>query len=128
MQSTAQRDTSCEIALRSEVHRLGLRYRLHWPIPESRRRADFAFPSVKLAVMVDGCFWHGCPVHGSWPKSNAKWWRDKILANIARDRDTDMKLKAAGWHVLRFWEHDDAALSAKRVASAVRNRRRSVPS
>jgi DNA mismatch endonuclease (patch repair protein) len=117
MQATPQRDTPCEIALRSAVHRLGLRYRVDWPLPGTRRRADLVFPRLKIAVMVDGCFWHGCPVHGTWPKANAAWWRAKILRNVARDRDTDAKLKATGWKVLRFWEHEDPASAARRVAS-----------
>jgi DNA mismatch endonuclease (patch repair protein) len=123
MQTTAQRDTPCEVALRSAVYRLGLRYRVHWRLPESRRRADIAFPRLKLVVMVDGCFWHGCPQHGTWPKMNATWWRNKIVANKARDRDTDARLKATGWHVLRFWEHEDAAQAARRVTAAVRTLR-----
>jgi DNA mismatch endonuclease (patch repair protein) len=127
MQSTAQRDTPCEVALRRAIYHLGLRYRVHWRLPESRRRADIAFPRQKLAVMVDGCFWHGCPLHGTWPKANARWWRDKILANKARDRDTDMRLEAAGWKVLRFWEHEDASKAATRVAATVRNLRRRRP-
>jgi DNA mismatch endonuclease, patch repair protein len=72
--------------------------------------------------MVDGCFWHGCPVHGTWPKTSRVWWRDKILGNVARDRDTDAKLKAGGWRVLRFWEHDDVNTAAKTIAKAVGNR------
>jgi len=124
MRSTGQRDTTCEISLRSAVHRLGLRYRVHWRLPESRRKADLAFPLLKVAVMVDGCFWHGCPLHGTWPKANATWWRNKLLANKARDRDTDITLVAAGWTVLRFWEHEDAGRSARRVAVTVKGRRR----
>lgn len=123
MRSTPRRDTPCEMAIRSAVHARGLRYRVDWRLPATRRRADLAFPRLKIAVMVDGCFWHACPVHGTWPKANAGWWRDKILGNVARDRDTDATLTAAGWEVLRFWEHEDAANAANVVARAVANRR-----
>lgn len=123
MLATRQRDTDCEVALRSEVHRLGLRRRLHWALPGTRRRADFAFPRLRIAVMVDGCFWHGCPLHGTWPKANAAWWREKILANVTRDRDTDAKLLAAGWTVMRFWEHDDPLGAASEIAHFVRTAR-----
>jgi DNA mismatch endonuclease (patch repair protein) len=69
--------------------------------------------------MVDGCFWHGCPKHGTWPKENAEWWRQKIERNMARDRDTDAKLTRAGWVSLRVWEHDDPADAAARIAAVV---------
>lgn len=75
-------------------------------------------------MFVDGCFWHGCPLHGTWPKANAMWWRQKIETNIARDRDTDAILAAAGWTVLRFWEHDESSAAAKLVSMAVRRRAR----
>jgi DNA mismatch endonuclease (patch repair protein) len=122
MQMTRRRDTTCEIALRSALHRLGLRYRVDWQLPGTRRRADIAFPRLKVAVMVDGCFWHACPIHGTWPKNNASWWRNKILTNQERDRDTDSRLEAQGWAVLRFWEHDDWSTAAKRVLAMVRSR------
>src|SRR5438445_11107238 len=88
MQVTPRRDTPCELALRSAAHRLGLRFRVDWQLPALRRRADLAFINARVAVFVDGCFWHGCPVHGTWPKTNAKWWRAKIEANRQRDADT----------------------------------------
>jgi DNA mismatch endonuclease (patch repair protein) len=72
-----------------------------------------------VAVFVDGCFWHGCPVHGTWPKANAEWWRAKILRNVQRDRDTDETLSEAGWKVLRFWEHEDPVKAARTVARVV---------
>lgn len=71
-------------------------------------------------MFVDGCFWHGCPVHGTWPKANAAWWRDKIEKNVERDRNTTDALKAAGWRVLRFWEHDDMTAAARRIARTLR--------
>jgi DNA mismatch endonuclease (patch repair protein) len=124
MQVTPRRDTPCEVALRSAVHRLGLRFRVDWPLPGTRRRADLAFISAKVAVMVDGCFWHGCSIHGTWPTANAEWWRNKILGNVARDRDTDKRIRKAGWKVMRFWEHDNAQRAAREIAQRVRSRAR----
>jgi DNA mismatch endonuclease (patch repair protein) len=123
MQATPRRDTPCELALRSATHRLGLRFRVDWPLPGTRRRADLAFTRARVAVFVDGCFWHGCPVHGTWPKANADWWRDKIEKNVERDRHTSDALRAAGWQVLRFWEHDDATAAARKIAATVRRTR-----
>jgi len=119
MLATPRRDTPCELALRSAVHRLGLRFRVDWPLPGTRRRADVAFVGAKVVVFVDGCFWHACPIHATWPKANGAWWRKKILGNGRRDRDTDAKLMAAGWAVLRFWEHEDPERAARKVARAV---------
>lgn len=122
MQATRRRDTPCELALRSAVHRLGLRFRVDWSLPGTRRRADLAFVSARVAVFVDGCFWHGCPNHGTWPKANAAWWRHKIETNVARDRNTHAVLTAAGWRVLRFWEHQDMSRAALRVSRVVHRR------
>lgn len=80
------------------------------------------FPRWKVAAFVDGCFWHGCPVHGTWPKANAAWWREKIETNRERDRDTTCRLKREGWLVLRFWEHSDPNGAATKVARAVKMR------
>lgn len=104
---------------------MGLRFRVDWPLPGTRRRADLAFVRAKVVVFVDGCFWHGCPEHASWPKSNAAWWRNKIETNIRRDRDTDRRLREIGWSVLRFWEHDQAKRAAESIRRAVRPRTRS---
>jgi DNA mismatch endonuclease (patch repair protein) len=120
MQSTRRRDTPGEVALRTRLHRQGFRYRIDYPIPGTRRRADIVFVRARIVVFVDGCFWHGCPTHGTWPKTNSAWWRQKIEANRSRDRDTDRKLRIAGWKVLRFWEHFDPAAAADRVASTLR--------
>jgi DNA mismatch endonuclease (patch repair protein) len=129
MQSTRQRDTSGEIGLRRELHRRGLRYRVDIaPLPGIRRRADVVFPRLKIAVYCDGCFWHGCPQHGTWPKANAEWWRSKIEANKRRDSDTDARLAEAGWLGIRVWEHEDFDAAAERVARAVDQRRESVES
>jgi DNA mismatch endonuclease (patch repair protein) len=121
MQSTRRRDTPGEVALRKLLHRHGLRYRIDYPIPGTRRRADIVFVSARAAVFVDGCFWHGCPTHGTWPKKNSAWWREKIEANRSRDRDTDRKLRVAGWKVLRFWEHVDPATAAAQVARMLKD-------
>ena len=121
---TPRRDTPCELAVRSVVHAMGLRFRIDWPLPGTRRRADLVFVGAKVAVFVDGCFWHGCPEHGTWPKANADWWRNKIETNIRRDHDTDARLKADGWRVLRFWEHDESVRAARAIRHAVAIRRR----
>ena len=120
MTSQRQRDTKGELELRSLLHRRGLRFRVHALLPGLRRRSDIVFTRARVAVFVDGCFWHGCPEHGSWPKQNADWWREKIEANQRRDRDTDARLKAAGWTVIRVWEHDDPTRAADRIVEIVR--------
>lgn len=122
MQSNTRRDTKPELRLRRLLHASGLRYRVDFPpLPGVRRRADVVFTRWRIAVFVDGCYWHGCPEHG--PKkfgTNAQFWTDKIRTNRARDADTDARLEAAGWSVLRVWEHDDPAVAARRVEAAVR--------
>jgi DNA mismatch endonuclease (patch repair protein) len=122
MRRTRRRDTSAELALRRELHRRGLRYFVDRPPlkVDRRRRADIVFPSARVAIYVDGCFWHGCPTHGTWPKTNAPWWREKIERNRARDRSTNEALREAGWTVLRVWEHEDPGAAANRVEKAVR--------
>ena len=120
MQATRRRDTPGEIALRKALRALGLRYRIDVTLAGTRRRADVAFVRARVAVFVDGCFWHGCPRHGTWPKANAAWWRSKIEGNRLRDRNTDATLRLAGWTVLRFWEHTDATVAARRVAKVLR--------
>lgn len=122
MLATPRRDTPCELAIRSAVHRLGLRYRVDWPLPGTRWRADLAFVRAKVVVFVDGCFWHACPIHATWPRANAAWWQEKILGNVRRDRHTDARLSAAGWIVLRFWEHEHPERAARSVARVVRRR------
>ena len=125
MQRTRRRDTQAELRVRSAVHRRGLRYRVdRAPLPGVRRRADLLFASERLAVYIDGCFWHGCPLHGTLPKANAEWWQDKLQSNRDRDRDTDRRLADAGWHVLRAWEHEDPEEVADRVQDRLRELRR----
>jgi DNA mismatch endonuclease (patch repair protein) len=124
MLATRRRDTAPELALRRALHRLGLRYRIDIaPLPGLRRRADVLFPGVRVAVFVDGCFWHGCPQHGTIARANAAFWRDKIAANQRRDADTDARLRAAGWEVVRVWEHQDAETAARHVSQLVVTRR-----
>ncbi|MBX5333944.1 very short patch repair endonuclease [Rhodococcus fascians] len=111
-----RRDTKPEVALRRELHRRGLRYFVdRAPLKGMRRRADLVFPRRKMAVYVDGCFWHSCPIHATKPRNNAQWWADKLAANVARDRDTDTRLIEEGWRVVRIWEHEDPVVAAQRV-------------
>jgi DNA mismatch endonuclease (patch repair protein) len=118
MQATGQRDTVAELALRSELHKLGLRFRVDCrPMPTIPRRADIVFSRLHLAVFMDGCFWHGCPMHMTWPRANGAWWREKIEANQRRDADTDQRLANAGWTVIRVWEHDDPTDAADAIAA-----------
>jgi len=124
MQAQPRRDTKCEIAVRSAVHALGLRYRVHQrPEPNLRREADLVFRRDKVAVFVDGCFWHGCPEHHSPPTTHYSWWKVKIGKNRARDEETDRILAECGWTTVRIWEHEDAAEAAKRIQSAVLKKR-----
>lgn len=119
-----QKNTSAERALRRALHALGLRYRVQvLVLTKPRRVADVVFVGPRVAVFVDGCFWHGCPIHATWPKNNADFWRTKVLANQARDRDTDARLRADGWEVVRLWGHEDPTDAASRVAEVVRRRR-----
>jgi DNA mismatch endonuclease (patch repair protein) len=120
MQGNRRRDTKPELAVRRAVHALGFRYRVdERPLPDLNRRADLVFPRAKVAVFVDGCYWHGCPEHGTTVKTNAAYWAPKIRRNRDRDADTDARLAEAGWTVVRIWEHEDPALAAKTIATAV---------
>lgn len=99
-------DTRPEILLRKALHAHGLRFRIQVPVPDlPRRRMDVALTRAKLAVFVDGCFWHGCPHHSVTPKTNTEWWLNKIARNVDRDRETSEHLAQVGWTVLRLWEH-----------------------
>ena len=120
------RDTKPELTLRRELHARGMRFRVGYPVPGNTRRSiDIAFVGIRLAVFVDGCFWHGCPTHGTWPKTNAEWWENKIEINRARDADTDRLLRAQGWEPLRLWEHE-LATAADRVVEAYSRQRQAV--
>ncbi|MCX4962907.1 MULTISPECIES: very short patch repair endonuclease [Streptomyces] len=121
MSRQARRNTTPELAVRRLLHAAGLRYRLQVKVPGMPRRTiDIAFPGAKVAVFLDGCFWHGCPEHATQPKANAQWWREKLDKNMARDRETSELLAAAGWTVLRFWEHEAPESVAARVIDARR--------
>ena len=126
MSQLRRRDTGPELALRKELHRRGLRYFVHRrPLPSLRREADVLFPKAKVAVFVDGCFWHGCSQHCRRVQSTNGWyWDQKIESNRARDRNTDQELAAAGWVSLRIWEHDGLCESATRIEVAVTRRLR----
>ncbi|MGW4642289.1 very short patch repair endonuclease [Sphaerisporangium sp. NPDC004334] len=122
MQANKGRDTKPELALRSAVHALGLRYRVSVrPLPKVRRTADLVFTKAKLAVFLDGCFWHGCPDHHTKSATNAAYWAEKVVRNRERDAETDRKLTEAGWQVIRVWEHENPKDAAVRVAEQVRS-------
>lgn len=124
MRSNKNRDTKPELALRRAVHALGLRYRVSVrPIAKLRRTADLVFPRVRVAVFLDGCFWHGCPEHHSVAKTNADYWAEKVRRNRERDRETDQLLSEAAWSVIRIWEHEDPVEAAQRVAEVVNRAR-----
>ena len=124
MKRTRRRDNSHELSVRRLVYGAGLRYRIDArPEADLRSRADLLFRPAKVAVFLDGCFWHCCPLHGSWPKANGSWWRRKLRGNVDRDRGTDRRLRAAGWLVLRIWEHVAPERAAHRIVQAVRRRR-----
>ncbi|MGH2946706.1 MAG: very short patch repair endonuclease [Solirubrobacteraceae bacterium] len=122
MQSNRRSGTNPERGLRSALHAAGWRFRIDLPIetPDGRVRPDIVFTRLKLAVFVDGCFWHGCPEHGVSPKSNESYWGPKLRRNAQRDRRDAERLEAAGWTVLRIWEHEpteDALRAVVRVLS-----------
>src|SRR4051812_44991089 len=120
MSRQARRDTKPELELRRRLHRLGYRYRVNSPLPGMpRRRSDITFGPKRLIVFVDGCFWHGCPDHATSPRNNGDWWAEKLRKNIERDRDTDARLAASGWTVLRIWEHDDPEEAVRQVVNAL---------
>ena len=124
MSTFPRRDTAPELELRRELWRRGLRYRVDRPLDgKRRRRADLTFVGPKVVVFVDGCFWHGCPEHGTSPKANAEWWAEKLARNVSRDADTDEYLTSQGWTVLRFWEHEDVLAAADQVERVVSARR-----
>ena len=116
--------TAPERAVRAELHRRGLRYRLHRRLVDGvRRNVDIVFGPTRVAVMIDGCFWHSCPQHATQPKAHAEWWREKLSRNVERDRQTDRLLTADGWLVLRFWEHQNPTKVADTIEEHVRARR-----
>ncbi len=123
MRRNPRRNTGPEVALRSELHRRGLRFRKDLPlrVPGRVVRPDVVFTRSRLAVFVDGCFWHSCPIHGNQPRANTDYWRPKLARNVARDRAVDEALTGAGWRVLRAWEHEPPEEIAKRIHAALRD-------
>jgi DNA mismatch endonuclease (patch repair protein) len=127
MRGNRRRDTKPEKALRSALFSLGLRYRVDYPIrpvEHSRPiRPDIVFTRARLAVFVDGCFWHGCPEHGNRPRQNTPYWDAKLDRNLDRDRRYDAMLESGGWTVVRVWEHEsprEAALTILRILTSLR--------
>ncbi|MEU6120935.1 very short patch repair endonuclease [Streptomyces sp. NPDC047123] len=121
MSRQRSRDTKPEVAVRRLLHASGLRFRLQRRVPGlSRNTIDIAFPGPRVAVFIDGCFWHGCPEHATFPKSNPDFWREKINRNALRDTNTTAHLESLGWTVLRFWEHERPEEVADRVAAELR--------
>lgn len=124
MRGNKSRDTEPELAVRRLVHGMGLRYRVNArPLPLLRRTADLVFPKRRVAVFIDGCFWHGCPAHHRQPAANAEYWTAKVERNRARDRGTDAALNDAGWTVLRYWAHEEPDHVADEIYAVVTARR-----
>lgn len=124
MKRQRQRDTKAETAVRRELHARGLRFRVDSTLePGLRTRGDIVWKTLRLVVFIDGCYWHGCPVHATRPKANATWWATKLDANIARDSRNNEALAQLGWRVLRFWEHEDPTDTADAIAIEVARRR-----
>jgi DNA mismatch endonuclease (patch repair protein) len=124
MSRQRRRDTRPEVELRRELHARGLRFRVDRAVlSDRRRRVDIVFGPARVAVFVDGCFWHGCPEHGVRPRTNVEFWDEKIRVNRTRDRRTDEELAAAGWRVVRIWEHEAVVTAADLIEELVRARR-----
>ena len=120
MSRQRRRDTEAELRVRGILHARGIRFRVDTkPEPDLRVKGDIVWRGMHLIVFIDGCFWHGCPKHATWPKQNAEFWRQKIEANRLRDTDTNSRLLESGWTVLRFWEHESPIEATDTVAQAV---------
>lgn len=116
--------TAPELAIRRELHRRGLRFRIDLRVGGAlRTRPDIVFTRARVAVFVDGCFWHRCPIHGTSPKAHSEYWTPKLDRNVERDRETDAALAALGWTVIRVWEHEPVDEAADRIEEAVRSLR-----
>lgn len=120
MVGNRRRDTKPELAVRSLIHKAGLRYRVDYAPLGGRRKADIVFPRQRIAVFIDGCFWHSCPLHGSVPATNREYWVPKLTMNMERDRQTTERLEAVGWRVVRIWEHVTPEEAAAVIVDAVR--------
>lgn len=120
MVANRSKNTTPELAIRSALHARGFRYRIHRrPIESVHSSADIVFTRQRIAVFVDGCFWHGCPIHFIAPKRNADYWSPKIEGNQDRDARTNSALSEAGWTVLRIWEHEPIDVAVARIVSAL---------
>lgn len=124
MRGNRKFDTGPEAAVRSALHRAGARFRKHArPLPGLNCTADIVFRRERLAVFIDGCYWHGCPEHGTQPRTNAAYWSAKIARNIERDRRNDAALLKAGWLVARVWEHENPEEAAAQILNLLGTRR-----
>lgn len=121
MAAIRRRDTKPEVGLRSALHRLGYRFRKDHPIRVAGKliRPDIAFTKHRIAVFVDGCFWHCCPTHGRQPRVNGDYWIPKLEGNVKRDRDQTAALASAGWRVMRFWQHEEQSAIVAAVVDAL---------
>jgi DNA mismatch endonuclease (patch repair protein) len=121
MRAIRRRDTTPELQIRSLLHRAGLRYRVDYRVGTGRSapRPDIVFTRGKVAVFIDGCFWHGCPERATMPKANREFWAAKLRRNVERDRENDRALDATGWAVVRIWEHVPASEAAERVMRVI---------
>lgn len=118
MRRQRRRDTKLEIEIRRALHSMGYRFRVDYRVePSLRARPDIVFTRKRVAVFVDGCFWHGCPEHGTQPTNNAEWWQEKLAANVARDRRTTDAFEGLGWSVVRVWEHEHVAGAVDRIVA-----------
>jgi DNA mismatch endonuclease (patch repair protein) len=125
MKANRSADTKPEIALRSALHHHGLRFRKNFTVRtpnDLKVRPDIVFTKRRIAVFVDGCFWHRCPQHGTDPKQNGDFWRIKLDANVERDRRVNEGLSAAGWHLVRVWEHEPVERACDAVVDAFEQR------
>jgi DNA mismatch endonuclease, patch repair protein len=122
MRANPSRDTVPEVRLRSALHRAGARFRVHQSIRVDGGRpilVDIVFQRRRVAVFLDGCFWHACPEHGTVPKANRSYWEPKLRRNRERDLATVNRLECAGWRALRIWEHEDVETACVRVLHAI---------
>lgn len=122
MSRQARQGTAPEMAIRRLLHARGFRYRVAWPVPGLPRRSlDIAFTKATVAVSVHGCFWHGCPEHGTSPQANSAWWRDKIERNRERDAHTRNHLQSIGWSLVEVWEHERPEEAVEIIVEALRS-------
>lgn len=124
MAANRHRDTGPELRLRSVLHSHGLRFRVDLPIVVPGRRpirTDIAFTKARVAIFLDGCFWHGCPTHGSTPDTNKSYWSSKFARTQERDAEANRLLRQVGWDVLRIWEHESLEQAEQKVLVALCN-------